>query len=464
MSGLFGVVSKDECQDLLFYGTDYQSHLGTQFAGLAVAGESITRRIHQIGQHQFKSRFYDEYQQMPGNKGIGVISANDPQPMMLNTAFGEFAVCIDGIILNRDRLADELHRKGMSFSESIDGHVNSTELVAKLISLGSDVPDGIQKMFGHVEGAVSVLVLTKEGIYAARDPNGHSSLTLAQKDDTVAVATESCAFPNLDLEIRKPLLPGEITFMSEAGLGQRVEGNDSNQICAFLWIYTGFPASEYEGISTEVVRERCGAALARNDSVEADMVAGVPDSGTAHAIGYAMEKGIPFRRPLVKYTAGYGRSYTPPSQEIRDLVAKMKLIPIRQVIRGSRIVICDDSIVRGTQFKNFTMNKLWSCGARAVHVRPACPPLLFPCRYNVSTRSIDELAARRAIRAIEGEPVGDIREYLDPTTDKYRQMVEWVANDLGVTSLKYQTVDDMVEAIGLPKERLCSYCWTGCGT
>jgi len=464
MSGLFGVASKDDCRDHLFYGTDYQSHLGTEFGGLAVAGESIVRRIHTISQAQFKSRFFDEVKSMPGRMGIGVISANDPQPMMLQARFGEFAVCMDGNIVNRDALAAELLAQGASFSDSIRGKVNSAELVAKLISLGSDVADGVQKMFEKIEGAVSVLVLTDEGIYAARDRHGHSPLVLGQDHGVWAVATESTAFPNLGLEIKKFLLPGEIVQITPDGVQQCAAGAPDNQICAFLWIYTGFPASLYEGISVERVRERCGAALARDDEVEADFVTGVPDSGIAHAIGYAMGRGIPYRRPLVKYTPGYGRSYTPPTQEIRDLVAKMKLVPIKDVAHDSRIVVCDDSIVRGTQFKSFTVQKLWESGARAVHVRIACPPLMFPCRYNISTRTTEELAARRAIRAIEGRGIDDVSDYLDPASDKHRRMVAWIANDLGVTSLRYQTLDDMVAAIGLPKAKLCTYCWSGCGT
>jgi amidophosphoribosyltransferase len=465
MSGLFGVASRQDCRDLLFYGTDYQSHLGTEFGGLAVAGvNGIFRKIHSISQDQFKSRFYTDYKNLVGNKGIGVISANEPQPMLLDSRFGIFAVCMDGNVANIDELVKELHDQGVSFGETVGGKVNSTEVVARLISLGDNIIDGIQKMHERIHGAASLLVLTKDGVYAARDKHGHSPLVIGEKEGVLAVATESSAFLNLDLEIKKALLPGEIVLLNENGLAQRVEGSDKCQICAFLWIYTGFPASHYEGISVETVRERCGACLAKDDTAEADYVAGVPDSGTAHAIGYAMAKGIPYRRPLVKYTAGYGRSYTPPSQEIRDLVAKMKLVPIKDVIRGSRIVVCDDSIVRGTQFRNFTVQKLWSCGARAVHVRPACPPLMFPCRYNISTRSIDELAARRAIRAIEGRALEDVSDYVDATSEKYRRMVEWIANDLGVTSLKYQRLEDMVEAIGLPKDRLCLYCWTGRGT
>lgn len=464
MSGLFGVAAKGDCWDYLFYGTDYQSHLGTEFGGLAVSGgASITRRIHTISQAQFKSRFYDERGNLPGRFGIGVISANDPQPMMLLSRFGEFAVCMDGNIVNRDELVRELHATGVSFGDPVRGKVNSAELVARLISLGDDIVDGIQKMHARVQGAVSVLVLTPDGLYAARDKLGHSPLVIGSDGNAWAVATESTAFPNLGLEVKKFLLPGEIARLTADGMEQRTPGVESDQICSFLWIYTGFPASHYEGISVERVRENSGMSLAKGDDVEADFVSGVPDSGIAHAIGYAMGRRIPYRRPLVKYTPGYGRSYTPPSQEIRDLVAKMKLVPIADVIRGHRIVICDDSIVRGTQFKNFTVKKLWESGARAVHVRIACPPLMFPCRYNISTRSIDELAARKAIHAIEGRAIEDVSEYLDPASEKHRQMVEWIAKDLTVTSLKYQTLDDMVACIGLPKEKLCTYCWNGCG-
>jgi len=464
MSGLFGVVAKGDCWDYLFYGTDYQSHLGTEFGGLAVAGESITRRIHTISQAQFKSRFYDERPSLQGRLGIGVISANEPQPMMLLSRFGEFAVCMDGNITNRDALVAELHAQGVSFGDPVRGKVNSTELVARLISLGDDLVDGIQRMFERVKGAASVLVLTRDGLYAARDKFGHSPLVVGSHQDAIAVATESTAFPNLGLEVHKFLHPGEIVHITERGIESRAKGAESNQICSFLWIYTGFPASHYEGVSVERVRERCGMMLAKGDEVEADFVTGVPDSGCAHAIGYAMGRKIPYRRPLVKYTPGYGRSYTPPSQEIRDLVAKMKLVPIADVIRGNRIVICDDSIVRGTQFRNFTVKKLWENGARAVHVRIACPPLMFPCRYNISTRTKDELAARRAIHAIEGRAIEDVAGYLDPASEKHRQMVEWVAKDLAVTSLKYQTLEEMVACIGLPKEKLCTYCWNGCGT
>jgi len=463
MSGIFGVVSKDDCTEILFYGTDYHSHLGTEYGGMAVLGEEeFTRQIHDISQTQFKSKFYEDYKRMKGNKGIGVISAFDEQPIYLKSKFGPFCIVTNGLIENVDRLAEELLAKGASFSEVSKGPVNATELVAKLISQGDNLIDGIEKMFDVIEGSCSLLLLNKDGIYAARDRFGYTPLAVGQRNDAVAVTTETSAFPNNGFEVAKYLQPGEIILINKDGIVQRKPGKDINQICAFLWIYTGFPASSYEGINVETVRERCGRSLAKRDKdIEVDVVSGVPDSGIAHALGYAMESGKPYRRPLVKYTPGYGRSYTPPSQETRDLIAKMKLIPIKEIIEDNRIVVCEDSIVRGTQLKNFTIKKLWDLGAKEVHIRPACPPLMFPCRFNISTRTTHELAARKAIRSIERQDLEDVSEYIDHNSEKYKKMIEWIAKDLGVTTLRYQTVDDMVKAIGLPKEKLCLYCWTG---
>jgi len=462
MSGIFGVVSKGNCAETLFYGTDYHSHLGTEYGGMAVFGEDFTRQIHDISQSQFKSKFYDDCRRMNGNKGIGVISAFEEQPIYLNSRHGPFSLVTNGIIENADKLTEGLLKKGVSFSEVSKTGVNPAELVAKLINQGSDLIDGIEKMFAVIEGSCSLLLLNKAGICAARDRFGYTPLIVGKRDNAWAVTSETCAFPNNDFEITKYLEPGEIVLIDEEGIVQKRPGRTTNQICAFLWIYTGFPASSYEGINTEIVRERCGRHLARRDKdIDVDVVCGVPDSGCAHGLGYAMESGKPFRRPLVKYTPGYGRSYTPPSQETRDLIAKMKLIPIKEVIDGNSIVVCEDSIVRGTQLKNFAIKKLWDCGARQVHIRPACPPLMFPCRFNLSTRSIHELAARRAIRALEGRDIEDVSEYIDHHSDKYRAMVDWIAADLGVTTLRYQRVDDMVDAIGRPKNDLCLYCWTG---
>lgn len=464
MSGIFGIVSEKDCMNSLFYGTDYHSHLGTEFGGIAVLdGEKFSRQIHEISQSQFKSKFFDDCQRIKGNKGIGVISDSNEQPIYLNSKFGPFCIVTMGLIENAPKLVSELLSDGYSFAEmSSNGPVNTTELIAKLITLGDNLVDGIERMFDRIEGSCSLLILNKEGVYAARDRMGYTPLVIGKRAGAYAIATETSAFPNDDFKILKYLAPGEISLVTEKGLVVKAQGNDTMQICTFLWIYTGFPSSDYEGVNTEAARERCGRALARRDKdIQVDVVAGVPDSGTSHAIGYAMESGQPFRRPLVKYTPGYGRSYTPPTQDQRDLIAKMKLIPIREIIDGNRIVVCDDSIVRGTQLKNFTINKLWEAGAKEIHVRPACPPLMFPCKFCLSTRSIHELAARKAIRSIEGTDKEDVSEYVDVSSKKYQKMVDWIAKDLGVTTLRYQTVDDMVKAIGLPNEKLCLYCWTG---
>lgn len=462
MSGLFGVASKGDCAETLFYGTDYHSHLGTEFGGMAVLGEAFTRQIHNISQSQFKAKFFDDCRRMKGNKGIGVISSYDEQPIYLNSRFGPFCLVTYGLIENAEKLMEELLAKGISFSEVTKGKINVTELISKLIVQGNTLVDGIEKMWEVIDGSCSLLLLNKDGIYAARDRLGYTPLVIGKRADAWAVATETSAFPNLEFQTAKCLEPGEIVLISEEGIVRKRPGGETNQICAFLWIYSGFPASDYEGINTEIVRERCGRCLARHDNdIEVDVVSGVPDSGSAHALGYAMESKRPFRRPLVKYSPGYGRSYTPPSQKTRDLIARMKLIPIKEIINGNRIVLCEDSIVRGTQLKNYTVNKLWDNGAKEVHVRPACPPLMFPCKFCLSTRSINELAARKAIRALEGRDIDDVSEYCDHNSEKHRRMVEWIREDLGVTTLRYQLLEDMIKAIGLPKERLCLYCWTG---
>ena len=462
MSGIFGVVSKEDCVETLFYGTDYHSHLGTEYGGMAVLGENFTRQIHNISHTQFKSKFFEDCKRMEGNKGIGVISAFDEQPIYLNSKFGPFCLVTAGLIENIEELMSRLLKKGISFTEVAKGLVNVTELIAKLIVEGDNLIDGIEKMSEVIDGSCSLLLLNKDGICAARDRLGYTPLVVGKRKDAWAIASETSVFPNLEFEVVKYLGPGEIVLINEDGMVQRRPSRDTNQICAFLWIYAGFPASNYEGINVEIVREKCGRYMARRDKdIEVDIVSGIPDSGTAHALGYAMESGKPFRRPLVKYSTGYGRSYTPPSQKTRDLIARMKLISIKEIIDDKRIVVCEDSIVRGTQLKNFTVNKLWDCGAKEIHIRPSCPPLMFPCRFCLSTRSINELAARKAIRSLEGHDIEDVSEYIDHNSEKYKRMVEWIRNDLGATTLRYQYLEDMVTAIGLPKEKLCLYCWTG---
>jgi amidophosphoribosyltransferase len=461
VSGIFGVISKNNCPRDLFYGTDYHSHLGTQFAGLAVWSGELVRKIHDIRGSQFKAKFHEDHKNMPGTRGIGVISARDEQPVLINSKFGPFAIITNGFIDNAEELARQLYSQGQSFSEVTNGRVNLTELVAKLIIRGRDIIDGIDYMFSKIEGSCSLLLLNKDGIYVARDRCGCTPLVIGRRGKDWAVTTETSAFFNLGYQIVKYVQPGEITVLDESGMRCRKKGSQANQICSFLWIYTGFPASSYEGINVEMSRERCGGFLAQDDDVRADMVSGIPDSGTAHAIGYSIKSKISLRRPLVKYTPGFDRSYTPPSQETRDLIARMKLIPIPEIIKGKSIVFCDDSIVRGTQLKNYTIQKMWECKAREVHLRIACPPLMFPCKFNYSTRSADELAARRAIKSLEGKVIKDCRAYLDEDSAKYKKMVNWICRDIGVTTLKYLKLHEMISAIGLPADKLCLYCWTG---
>lgn len=468
MGGLFGVASKENCSKSLFYGTDYHSHLGTENAGMAIWGKTgFYNTIHSISQAQFKSRFVDDYKKMNGSMGIGVIDDDSPQPLIIRSKFGTYAIAATGMVSNKDILTQKLLTEGATFSEMTEGGVNTIELIAQLINTGKDIIDGITKMQDEIAGSICALILKDEGIYAIRDKYGRFPLSIGkkikggQKSDGFVVATEASSFPNLGYEKIKFLEPGEIALISASGIKRKKQGNAHKQVCAFLWIYTGYPSSIYENISVEIARERCGRAIARHDDVKADFVTGIPDSGVGHAIGYAMESGLPYRRPLVKYTPGYGRSYTPPSQDIRDLVATMKLSAVKDVIKGSRMIVCDDSIVRGTQLKNYTINKLWDNGAKEIHVRPACPPLMYPCIFGSSTRSISELASRRAIRKLEGKDIKKVDAYLDHQSSKYKNMVEWIRRDLNVTSLKYLDIQDIIEAIGLPQKDLCLYCWRG---
>jgi amidophosphoribosyltransferase len=461
MSGLFGIVSSKDCRQSLFYGTDYHSHLGTKKAGLAVFNNQITRCIHDISTSQFKSKFIEELPKLKGKKGIGVISDFESQPIIISCSFGKFAIATSGLLRNKNELAREIMSGGGSFSEMSSGMINATEVVGKLIARKKDIVSGIDYVFSNISGSVSLLVLAKEGIYAARDISGKTTLVIGSTDDVLAVSSETCAFPNLGFKPVMELGPGEIVFLNKDGFKKENSTDKKSKICSFLWIYTGNPASSYEGISVEKVRENCGVNLAAGDNIKADLVTGVPDSGTAHALGYSMYSGIAYRRPLIKYTDGYGRSYTPPSQEIRNKVAKLKLIPIKSVIEGKRIVVCDDSIVRGTQLKNQAIEKLWKNGAREIHVRIACPPLMFPCPYLLATRTKKELAARKVIKKITEGKTFNVNDFLNDKSPQYGQMIESIRSELGVTSLKYLTIDEMVKAIGLPRHKLCLYCWNG---
>jgi len=467
MGGIFGIVSSENCVQTLFYGTDYHSHLGTESGGMAVWGpKGFYKTVHSISQAQFKSRFVEDYKKMEGCYGIGSIDDETPQPLVFHSKFGVYAVAASGLITNKAKLVNELLNEGASFGEMAGGGVSNAGIVASLINRGNNIVEGIASMRGVIEGSICALILTTEGIYAARDKYGRFPLSIginkSQKDKkSYVVATEASSFENLGYELIKFLGPGEIVLLTPDGVKLMKPEGTEKKICAFLWIYTGYPSSAYEGIRVEGARERCGIYLAKRDNVQADLVSGIPDSGVGHAIGYAMGSGLPYRRVLVKYTPGYGRSYTPPSQEIRDLVATMKLCAVREVIKGNRIVVCDDSIVRGTQLKNLTVKKLWDNGAKEIHIRPACPPLMFPCIYASSTRTTAELAGRKAIRALEGKEIENPEEYLDTKSTKHAQMIDWIRRDLNITSLKYLAIEDMIAAIGLPADQLCLHCWLG---
>lgn len=465
MGGFFGVISKEDCVLDLFYGTDYHSHLGTCRGGMAVLNhEEFTRHIHDITNAQFRSKFEDDVQKMRGNAGIGVISDDESQPLLISSHLGPYAIVTVGAIKNAAKLAQEAFKKRTThFSEMSGGGINQTELIATLVNQEASFTDGIRNAQEAIEGSCSILLLTEEGVYAARDRLGRTPVILGEKDGAYAATFETAALPNLGYEVTKYLGPGEIVLMTPEGVEQKKVAGNTMQICAFLWVYYGFPASNYENINVEVVRNRCGAALARKDQTSVDLVAGIPDSGTGHAIGYANEARVPYSRPFTKYTPTWPRSFMPQDQDQRDLVARMKLIPIRDLIKGKRLLFCEDSIVRGTQLKD-TIQRLYDYGALEVHMRPACPPLIYGCKFLNFSRSRSELdlAGRRAIEELEEKPEEALAEYADPKSEKYAAMVDRIRQRLSLTTLQYQELEDLVGAIGLPKERLCTYCWDGC--
>ncbi|MBN1394493.1 MAG: amidophosphoribosyltransferase [Pirellulales bacterium] len=464
MGGVFGVAAKKDCTADLFYGTDYHSHLGTRRGGMAVRNRrEFFRSIHDITNAQFRGKFESDLRQMHGPLGIGVISDYEDQPLIIGSRLGTYALATVGRIENLKKLAAATFRDGAThFSEMGGDGVNPTELVATLINNGRNFAEGIALAQEAIEGSCSLLLMTRREIYAARDKLGRTPLILGRKPDARAVTLETCAFQNLGYEIDRYLGPGEIVRLDPDGFETLKPPGERLQICAFLWVYYGYPASNYEGINVEVVRNRCGAALARADRCKVDYVAGIPDSGTGHAIGYANASGTAYARPFVKYTPTWPRSFMPQEQRIRDLVARMKLIPIRELIEGKRLLFCEDSIVRGTQLKD-TIRLLYDNGAREVHMRPACPPLLYGCKYLNFSRSKSELdlAARRAIEALGGKSKKSLEKFADPDSSSYKEMVKRIEKRLGLTSLKYQRLDDLVAAIGLPKDKLCTYCWDG---
>ena len=463
MGGLFGCAAKEDCLNDLFYGTDYHSHLGTKRGGLAVQNtKDFSRAIHNIENDYFRSKFEPDLPKLHGHKGIGIISDHDPQPLIIGSHLGTFAIVTVSKINNIDKLATKALNSKMHFSEMSKGETSPTELVAMLICEKGSFEEGIQHAQEAIKGSCSMLLLTEKGIYAARDKLGRTPIVIGKKEGAYAAASESCAFPNLRYEIEKHLGPGEIVIITADGFEQRKAPQDPMQICAFLWVYYGYPATSYEGINVETTRNRCGKALAKNDRVDIDFVAGIPDSGIGHAIGYANEKNVPYIRPFVKYTPTWPRSFMPQIQSTRDLVAKMKLIPVKELIEGNRILFCEDSIVRGTQLQD-TIQILYEYGAKEVHMRPACPTLIYPCDFlNFSTsRSTLDLAGRKAISKLEVSDDQNLAEYATAGSEKNHTMVDNIRQRLKLTSLQYQKLDDLVTAIGLPKEKLCTHCWDG---
>ncbi len=466
MGGFFGVASKEDCVFDLFYGVDYHSHLGTRRAGLAVYDSELgfDRAIHNIENAPFRTKFSKESTSMQGTVGIGCISDFEAQPILVRSQHGTFAITTVGKINNSEEIVKEKITPGCHFFEMHNGEVNPTELVAAIINQKNNFIEGIQYAQEIIDGSLSMLILTPVGIYAARDKMGRTPIVLGQKPEGFCASFESFAYLNLGYRDYRELGAGEIAVITADGVKTLVGPEKNMKICAFLWAYYGYPSSSYEGQNVEVVRNRCGKLLARRDDIKPDLVAGIPDSGIAHAVGYANESGIPYARPFVKYTPTWPRSFMPPTQTKRKLIAKMKLIPIHDLISGKSLMLIDDSIVRGTQLRE-TTEFLYESGAKEVHIRVGCPPLIFGCKYLSFSRSSSEmeLITRRVIAELEGkEPDRDtLREYVNPESDKYQKMVDRICEQLHFTSLRYHRIDDLVEAIGLPPERVCTYCFDG---
>ena len=466
MSGFFGVASKEDCVFDVFFGTDYHSHLGTRRAGLAVYSQEsgFEKAIHSIENAPFRTRFTSDYNKMKGNLGIGCISDFQAQPMLVRSQHGTYAITTVGKINNTEELAKEMVDSGTHFFEMSNGEINATELVASLINTKQNFIEGIQYAQSVCEGSLSMLILTPKGIYAARDKLGRTPISLAQKLDAYCASFESFAYLNLGYKPLRELGPGEIAIITPTGVKTLVAPGKDMKICTFLWVYYGYPSSSYEGLSVEKMRYNCGAQLAKRDDVKVDYVAGVPDSGIAHAIGYVNQSGSHYARPFVKYTPTWPRSFMPPTQSKRELIARMKLIPIHDLIENKNLLLIDDSIVRGTQLRE-TADFLFDNGAREVHIRTACPPIFFGCKYLNFSRSNSpmELIANKVIYKLEGvEPTPElIAEYSNPDSEKHKNLVEEIRRQQHFTSLKFHRLDDMIESTGLPAEKLCTYCWNG---
>lgn len=466
MGGIFGVASKNSCTLDLFFGVDYHSHLGTKRGGMAVYGsQGFTRAIHNIENSPFRTKFDGDLDELQGNLGIGCISDNEPQPLLIQSHLGSFAITTVGKINNQDELVNNAYENGhIHFMEMSRGRINATELVAALINQKSSITEGLLYAQDMIEGSMTILLLTSEGIYASRDKYGRTPIVIGRKEDAFCASFESFAYINLGYSDYKELGPGEIVFITPEEVTTLSKPREKMKICSFLWVYYGYPTSTYEGINVEKMRYECGRLLAKRDDVDPDIVAGVPDSGIAHAIGYANESGVPFARPFIKYTPTWPRSFMPQNQSQRNLIARMKLIPVDSLIRNQKLLLIDDSIVRGTQLGE-TSEFLYQSGAKEVHIRPACPPLMFGCPYLNFSRSTSELdlITRRVIREREGDDVSQevLADYADPDSQNYKEMIEEIRKKLNFTSLQYHRLDDLVESVGIEPCKLCTYCWSG---
>ena len=466
MGGFFGVASKENCIFDLFFGTDYHSHLGTRRAGMALydENEGFNRAIHNIENTPFRTKFDKDVNKMNGTLGIGCISDYEPQPLIIRSHHGTYAITTVGKINNKDEIVAEIFQHGKGhFLEMSGGDINATELVAAVINQRDNLIEGIQYAQELIDGSMTILLMTPKGILAARDRLGRTPVSVGKKENAFCVSFEGFAYLNLGYVPERELGPGEIAIVTPEGAQTLAAPGKDMKICTFLWIYYGYPSSSYEGVSVEEMRYRCGAMLARRDDAKPDIVAGVPDSGTAHAIGYANESGIPFSRPFIKYTPTWPRSFMPTIQSKRNLIAKMKLLPVHDLIKDRKLLLIDDSIVRGTQLRE-TTEFLYQSGAREVHIRPACPPLLYGCKYLNFSRSTSEmeLIARRVISEIEGEnKYPNLAVYADPDSTEYAQMLEKIREKLNFTTLCYHRLDDMIESVGIDKCKLCTYCWDG---
>ncbi len=464
MGGFFGTISKGACKTDLFYGTDYNSHLGTKRAGMATydAQRGFIRKIHNLESTYFRTKFESELPVFEGNSGIGVISDTDPQPIIFNSHLGKFAIVTVAKIANIDALEKRMLEASHHFVEHSSGRVNQTEVIALLISEGHDFVEGIENVYNSIEGSCSMLILTDSGIIAARDKLGRTPIVIGKKDGAYAATSESTSFPNLDYTIDRYLGPGEIVRLTADGVEQLRKPNEEMQVCSFLWVYYGFPTSCYEGVNVEQVRFDSGVAMGRTDDSEVDCVCGIPDSGVGMALGYAEGKCVPYHRAISKYTPTWPRSFTPSDQSMRSLVAKMKLIPNRAMLEGKRLLFCDDSIVRGTQLRD-NVKVLYDYGAREVHMRIACPPLIYGCPFIgfTNSKSDMELITRRIIKDFEGDADKNLDRYATTDSPEYKRMVEEIRRRFGLSSLRFNTIETLIQAIGLPKCKVCTHCFDG---